>query len=126
MFRRIHYFGKLTWMTEEDIHAFLRGFLEKFIPDMGENQWTTWARQFMEADSPWKNNDISIDMLKQYLMRQITQASMHGDGNCVTTKSVTMKTVTNVEVSKEHVHVVINNICDHGSAREFLRAYAPV
>ena len=73
-----------------------------------------------------ETNNISIDMLKQYLMRQITQASMDGDGNCVTTKSVTMKTVTIFEVSKEHVHAVINHICDHGSATEFLEAYVPV
>merc|ERR1711862_280487 len=97
---------------------------------MGSEEWRQWENSFVGdgvADgSPWITRPISLDMLKQFLMRQVTEAAVAGFG---------IPPVRKRKVgSEERVFQVMPSarmsfhdlVCDRVAAEEFLALYAPV
>ena len=83
VFRRIHREAHLSWMSKPDICRFFRQFLTRFVPACADAEWAHWEQAFMVDDGPWSSRDITIDMLKQFLMHQITEASCSRLGDLV-------------------------------------------
>ena len=72
-------------------------------------------------DSPLANSrQLSIDMLKQFLMSRITDASVKDIGNFASS------TANAFQVSVEQRSSFFRLICDTQRATQFLDAYAPV
>ena len=56
--------------------ANFREFLRKFVT-LRMDEWASWERAFVKRpESPWVNRDVSVDMLKQFLTRQVTEAAV--------------------------------------------------
>ena len=119
VYRRINCTAELTWMTQCDVRLYFRHFLLRFLPRASPEVWTEWENKFME-DSPLANSrQLSIDMLKQFLMSRITEASVRGIGNFA------FGTANTFQVSVERQNDFFELICDTQSGVRFLDAYAP-
>ena len=82
VFRRIHLSAHLSWMSVEDVARFFNQFLLRFVPSCPANDWKHWEHVFLDKEGPWAGHrPISVDMVKQFFMRQITQASCMDLGN---------------------------------------------
>ena len=120
VYRRIHRSVCLTWMEQIDIRSFFKNFLSSFVPDLSENDWVLYQNMFLE-DSPWSGSrPISVDMLKQYLIKRISKASDRGIGEFK--KGIVDAFRVSVHQRTEFFAIV----CDVHSAKSFLDAYAPV
>ena len=120
VYRHIHCTAELTWMTERDVRSYFTIFLMQFLPGASMQDWVEWEQQFMQ-DSPWsQSRPISIDMLKQFLMSRITEASVKDIG------SFASGTANTFQVSVEQRSDFFKLVCDTQSAMQFLESYAPV
>ena len=82
VFRRIHLSAHLSWMSVEDVARFFNQFLLRFVPSCPANDWKHWEHVFLDKEGPWAGHrPISVDMVRQFFMRQITQASCMDLGN---------------------------------------------
>ena len=53
-----------------------REFLRKFVT-LANEEWVLWERAFVRhPESPWFKRPVSVDMLKQFLTRQVTEAAV--------------------------------------------------
>ena len=121
VFRRIHCTARLSWMTDQDIRTYFRQFLHKYVPDMLDGSWEDWEARFLTSAGPWNGSrPISIDMLKQYLMHQITEAS------CLSLGSFAIDAVDAFQVHPDKREAFFELICSVQSAVSFLDSYAPV
>ena len=90
------------------------------MPGVSEHAWALLENKFLE-DSPWAGSRmISVDMLKQYLMSRITEASVRGIGEF----KEGIVDAFRVSVDRQAEFFAI--VCDVHSAESFLDAYAPV
>ena len=124
VFRRIHVTGELKWMSLEDIEAFFRQFLARFVPSCSTDEFSGALKTFLECDCWSGSRPISIDMLKQFLMRQITQSSCEDHGVFVNAEDGTHASV--FQVIPEKRTCFFGLICDAQAANKFLDSYAPV
>ena len=62
----------IFWATETAV--LFRSFLSEFV-DNSECQWQEWERRFRACVEEYEPEHVSIDMIKQLLMRRITTAS---------------------------------------------------
>ena len=121
VFRRIHADASLGWMSQADICSFFNGFLLRFVPG-----WEQATQMLMAKGSPWSGaREISVDMLKQYLMHQITKASCLGIGVLLPSPSGQLGEVE-LHVSDQDRAAFMELICDPEAATKFLGEYAPV
>jgi hypothetical protein len=74
VFRRIHCVAELSWMTNKDIQHYFIQFLRRFVLECNPLEWASWADKFLDLEGPWARRPISVDMLRQFLMRQITES----------------------------------------------------
>ena len=118
VYRRIVCKAELTWLTTSDKRLYFRNFLRRFLPEASSADWEIWEDQFLQSSSPWLSRNISIDMLKQFLMSQITEASVHGIGTSGSAKDF--------RVPAESRNAFFRLICDSQCATMFLDAYASV
>ena len=124
VFRRMHLKAHLSWMTVQDVTQFFNQFLKRFVPDCPFSEWKHWEQVFLGETGPWSGaRQISVDMVKQYFMRQITEASCIGLGNFVQTGQPGVKEFL---VHPRHHNVFFALVCNGDSANDFLDAYAPV
>lgn len=122
--RRIQCTAELSWMTKEDIARFFRNFLQRFVPGLTDPEWVRREVQFV-ACRCWSGKwNISVDMLKQYLMRTITQSSYDKLGELIEDRAA--PGVTLFQVIPEHLEAFFKLVLDEGSAVAFLETYAPV
>ena len=77
LFRRFQFQIKLGYLTLDDAGKFFRSFLAEFV-DNSENEWQVWEAQFCTSLLKHGPKHISIDMIKQFLMRRITEACASG------------------------------------------------
>ena len=76
VFRRVNREVLLGWMSGQDVRSYLCHFLARFVPDCMSSEWHDLEKKFTREGSPWDGNrQISVDMLKQFLMHEITEAS---------------------------------------------------
>ena len=117
VYRRIHCTAKLTWMSEDDVRLYFKHFLQRFLDKRTSIEWNNWADEFMK-DSPWASSmDVSIDMLQQFLMSQITTA---------VASKYAYETENTVQVLDDRRDEFFKLICDSPSAKKILLDYAPV
>ena len=122
VFRRIHCTALLGWMSELDIRQYFRHFLNRFAPGTSEQEWAEWEHCFLKQRGPWNGSrPVSIDMLKQYFMHQITEASCVGLG-CFTSDGASQT----FQVQCEKRGTFFQMICSVEQAESFLDSYAPV
>ena len=77
LYRRFHHTIELTHLSEQDITQYFRGFLKEYLPSTPDEVWSTWEERFCEhVTRPWKDREVSVDMLKQFLTRQVTDAAV--------------------------------------------------
>ena len=77
LFRRFQIQIKLPYLTLHDAKTFFCSFLLEFVNISG-GELEGWADQFCSCLEKHGPKDINIDMLKQFLMRHITQAHAAG------------------------------------------------
>lgn len=121
VFRRIHCTAELSWMSQQDIGQYFRQFLCGFMPHISTEDWESWQQAFLTVDSWSGSRPISIDMLQQYLMHQITETSCLGFGRFVTDDNK-----FSFRVNEQHIQQVFLKMCNAQDAKIFLDAYAPV
>lgn len=124
VFRRVHREAHLSWMGAQDIRYFFRQFLLRFVPANTLRDWAHCEDLFMDESGPWGGTrHISVDMLKQYLMHQITEASCMGLG---VDKESLVGIGAGFQVLPERLAQFFNLVCDWKKAGLFLDSYAPV
>ena len=75
LFRRINCRAELTWMADCDKRAYFKRFLKPFVTGCSEEDWIFWENAFLSDGSPWASHtQITVDMLKQYLMQALTES----------------------------------------------------
>ena len=127
VFRRISYEAELTWMSRQEMLSFFRRFLTRFVHEMSDDEWERWEEEFLSEESPWTTKLISVDMLKQYLMHQITESSCRNFGDYTDTVGAS-RTVAQQDFrfSREYQTAFSGLTCDHTMANHFLANYPPV
>ena len=125
VFRRIDIIVELTWMSIDDIRVYFKEFLARFIPGCTVEEWSRCEAIFLQGDC-WsgRSGSISIDMLKQFLMHQITESSCRGHGVLVD-GGASMDSAL-FQVIPEHRSSFFSLVCDVQAAQSFLNSYAPV
>ena len=123
VYRRIHITAGLTWLKKDEVELYFKSFLRSFVPGASDEVLRSFAAEFLSADSPWADghHNISIDMLRQYFMQQITEASVKDIGKFSNETRGALFQVP--EESHADFFALINN---HEMATRFLQAYAPV
>ena len=82
VFRRVNFKVELGYTSNADVCSYLRHFLAPFLPGCTDEEWDTLQATFTNENSPWGGEQrISVDMLKQFLMHEITEARRCGLGN---------------------------------------------
>ena len=118
--RRIHCEAQLTWMTKQDVRLYFRKFLLKFVPGACPEDWDRWENEFLQ-DEPWGGQMLfSVDTMRQFLMAQITEASVRGIGEFDTS-------IENIfQVKSERRADFFELICHKENALCFLNTYTPI
>ena len=118
--RRIHCEAQLTWMTEQDVRLYFRKFLLRFVPGACAEDWDRWENELLQGE-PWGGQkQLSIDILKQFIMAQITEASVQGIGEFDTS-------IENIfQVQPERRADFFELICHKENALRFLNTYTPI
>ena len=117
VYRRIHCKAHLEWLTARDVQLYFKKFLCSFVPDAADDVWSTAEEKFVRGDgTPWagEGQQISIDMVQQYFMAQITEASVRGIGTFLSENSASFR------VPRERQDAFFSLICDHDRARRYL------
>ena len=103
------------------MRSYFRHFLAGFVDGASDDDWKRWEEEFVKKGSPWVGTRlISIDMLKQFLMHQTTEAS------CKKMGSFTSATTPTFVIHGEYRAEFIQSIFNWGSAISFLDSYSPV
>ena len=114
--------ASLGYMNKEDVSEFFKKFLARFVPSCSPPEWDHWENVFLDERGPWAGSiSISVDMLKQFFMRQITEASCLGIGEFVALEQAGVK---EYQVRSHHQAEFLNMICDFNAAQTFLDQYA--
>ena len=118
VYRRIHCTARLTWLALSDVGLYFKNFLCSFVSGASELEWNSYQVRFLR-EGPWAGDrQISIDMLQQYFMASITEASLRGIGKFIDDRSASF------QVSRERHEEFFSLICDPEAATSFLDAYA--
>ena len=82
LYRRFHLKVRLTYLSCEHIETFFRHFFEEFVTGNSDEEWHAWQKCFLSSiASQAPEQDVSIDMLVQFLMAQITKACVEKLGS---------------------------------------------
>jgi len=124
VFRRMHREAHLGWMSGPDVARFFNQFLKCFLPHCSSLEWAQWEQRFLVATGPWAGSrSISVDMVKQFFMRQITEASCMGLGDFV---CIGQTGLDEFMVHPSKYNDFFDLVCDADSATIFLEEYSPV
>ena len=91
------------------------------------SEWSHWENVFVNfPESPWSSRHVSVDMLKQFFMGQVTQAVMNEivlQRTCVASSNV-REDVFIWETKPDKISDFFELICNYEVARSFLDNYA--
>ena len=123
VFRRMHREAHLSWMSVQGVARFFRQLLLRFLPGCSPLDWEHSEQEFLNEAAPWRTRPISVDMVKQFPMRQITEATCLGPGCFVPSGQPGM--------AEFRVHALRYSgsfalVCNAESANSFPDAYSPV
>ena len=115
VFSRIHQFKRMGWAGKEDVTKLFRGFLQKFVSECPEDEWDRTLER-LEQTGPWTSGaNITLGMLKEYLMHRVTEAStlgvatQTGSDNC------------ELFVTEANRKIFFDLMTDHEAAQRFLK-----
>ena len=77
VFRRIAVTTSLGALSVEDVQAFFCNFIRDFVPGCSVEELQKWSAHFIREGGPWGWGRVSIDMVKQYIMQQISSFRAH-------------------------------------------------
>ena len=124
VFRRIHREAYLGWMSKEDVCCYFRQFLCRFVPGCTLAEWADSEQIFTCEGAPWGGaRSISVDMLKQFLMHTITEASCVGLGDFV---QADQSSAVEFQVPTKRRTDFFALVCNSSRAEAFLQSYSPV
>jgi hypothetical protein len=117
--------------TPEDIRVYFRAFLREFVPANSSEEWCQWEDMFVghggtsSGSNHWTSRPVSLDMLKQFLMNQVTKAAVAGMGRAARgkTERVGDKSFLVDPASRAQFRDLV---CNQDAAGDFLARYAPV
>jgi len=125
VFRRIHRIAQLGYMSDQDVRCFFRQFLVRFVPSCSQAEWTRWEGMFMACSGPWAGaRSITVDMLKQFLMQQITEASCLEIGAFKASVLPGQVDSTDFQISTDKHDEFFNLICCRVRTQDFFANYA--
>merc|ERR1711920_85027 len=112
-----------------DVRRYFREFLRKFVT-LHADGWACWEDTFVkQPESPWISRPVSVDMIKQFLTRQVTEAAV-ADVIVKTTRPASSGlTIAAAAVSEDDVtfnvqpgmaEQLCNLVCDYQAANVFL------
>ena len=124
VFRRIHFEARLGYMVKAEVAKFFRNFLVRFAPLCSPAEWSCWESSFLDDAGPWAGlRPVSVDMLKQFFMHQITEASCLGMGEFNSSEQADSK---EFQVHRAQYDDFFGLICNADMATSFLDHYSPV
>ena len=136
LYRRFNRIMKISWLEEGDIRQYFQNFLRNFVT-LPDEEWTSWEEEFVKLPSPWRSGDfpISVDMIKQFLERQVTEAAVAGVIVKTTRPSACGLNIAAAAINEDDVSFNVQPgmteqlrriVCDFQAARVFLHGYALV
>ena len=112
-----------------------REFLRKFVTLTNE-EWVLWERASVRhPESPWVKRPVSVDMLKQFLTRQVTEAAVAnvvvksarpGDRGLSIGSFAVCEDDIKWETAANMTENFFNFMCDCEAANLFFEQYASV
>ena len=121
VFRRIVVTTTLGALSKVDVQTFAQRFIADFVPDCASSEVRRWVERFAGRDTPWGRGHISIDMVKQFLMKRISCfRAQHLSHDEILSPDV------RCEVPQNLRDLFAAYLCDATAAEEFLSAYPPV
>ena len=120
VFRRVAVDIMLSSLSTEDLHRFFCHFIGEFVPSCPPEMLKNWAERFTSDVSLWGSSTVTIDMVKQFLMKRISSfraqylldPNLAPDSPCL--------------VPKESWDAFAKHLTDRKSAQAFLAGYPPV
>ena len=120
VFRRVAVDIMLSSLSTEDLHRFFCHFIGEFVPSCPPEMLKNWAERFTSDVSLWGSSTVTIDMVKQFLMKRISSfraqylldPNLAPDSPCL--------------VPKESWDAFAKHLTDRKSAEAFLAGYRPV
>jgi len=135
VYRRFNQIARMGWLDEADIRLYFRSFLREFVPSLSGDEWGRWEDRFMgmqletegsSSRSPWISRPISLDMLKQFLMQQVSEAAVAGFGIASPKKKTPGSDDSCFQVKASAQEEFRDLMCNQEAAEAFLTRYAPV
>ena len=119
-------YSRLVASTTALAPADFREFLRKFVK-LDNSEWSDWENVFVKSlESPWSTSHVSVDMLKQFFMGQVTQAVMDEivlQRTCVASSNLCEDDII-WETKPDKISDFFELICNFEVARSFLDNYA--
>ena len=120
VFRRVAVDIMLSSLSTEDLHRFFCHFIGEFVPSCPPEMLKNWAERFTSDVSLWGSSTVTIDMVKQFLMKRISSfraqylldPNLAPDSPCL--------------VPNESWDAFAKHLTDRKSAEAFLAGYPPV
>ena len=101
---------------------------------LDKSEWLVWESVFVKRpESPWSTSHVSVDMLKQFLTRQVTKAAMAKVVLHTNPFKHMGRTVSNFSLCEDDIKWETNSdkiddffrlMCNYDDAKLFLRDYA--
>ena len=122
VFRRISQRATLSWLQVEDTRAFFISFLKVLVPSCSPELLSKNASDFTRDASVWNGSrkDISIDMIKQYLMQRISGFRAEF------LSQVNLAPNVPFHIPHDKYESFFKWVNDSAAAKAYLLAYAPV
>ena len=120
VFRRVAVTTTLSSLSTEDIQHFFCHFIGEFVPTCPREILKHWADVFTSDVSPWGSSTVTIDMVKQFLMKRISSFRAQY------LKDQKLAPNSPCLVPKDIWDAFAEHLTDRKSAQVFLAVYPPV
>ena len=110
----------LDWLSTHDLQKLFRHFVLEFVPGSTEEELHEQGRRFISNANTWGRGGISIDMVKQFLMKRISSfraAKLSTDN---------LEPGTAFIVPSQLRQRFFDHLCENGPAISHLESYPPV
>ena len=131
VYRRFNREARINWLEKAEVRVYFRSMLRDYTPAMTALDWCKREEQFLRGgaasgSSHWTSGKVSLDMLKQFLMRQVTCAAVAGLEMPPARKKQIHTDESCFQVKPEALDQFFDILCDGDATAEFFRLYAPV
>jgi len=120
VFRRVAVTTTLSSLSTEDLQRFFCHFLGDFVQTCPPDMLQHWAELFTSDASLWGSGAVSIDMVKQFLMKRISSFR----AQCLLDQNLAPDSPCLVPTKSWNAFV--QHLTDCKSAQAFLAGYPPV